>query len=173
MDQGGGVENGTDRSAASTRAVEIGVAAVILVFGLVVAADSYRLGARWGDDGPLPGYFPFYVGILICISSLVVLAKGIRNRALAEESFVSRSELGKILVVLVPSIVYVGVIAYLGFYVASVLFIAYFMRRLGKYSWVMVVLVSVGVIVAFFLTFEIWFSVPLPKGPLEAAVGLG
>jgi ABC-type cobalamin transport system permease subunit len=86
---------------------------------------------------------------------------------------VSRGELGKILVVLVPSIVYVGVIAYLGFYVASVLFIAYFMRRLGKYSWLMVVSVSVGVIVAFFLTFEIWFSVPLPKGPLEAALGLG
>jgi putative tricarboxylic transport membrane protein len=167
------VENGTDRSAASTRAVEIGVAAVILLFGLVIAVDSFRLGARWGEDGPLPGYFPFYVGLLICLSSTMVLLRGIRNRALARESFVSRGELGKILVVLVPSIVYVGIIAYLGFYVASVLFIAYFMRRLGKYSWFMVVSISVGVIVAFFLTFEIWFAVPLPKGPLEAALGLG
>jgi putative tricarboxylic transport membrane protein len=167
------VENGTDRSAASKRAVEIGVAAVILLFGLVVAADSFRLGARWGEDGPMPGYFPFYVALLICISSAMVLIRGVRNRALAEESFVSRGELAKILVVLVPSIVYVGVIAYLGFYVASILFIAYFMRRLGKYSWIMVVLVSVGVMVAFFLTFEIWFSVPLPKGPVEAALGLG
>jgi len=34
-------------------------------------------------------------------------------------------------------------------------------------------LVSVGVSVAFFLIFEIWFSVPLPKGPLESALGLG
>lgn len=167
------MENGTDRSAASNRAVEIGVAAVILVFGLVVMVDSYRLGATWGEDGPLPGYFPFYVGLLICISSTMVLLRGIRNRALAEESFVSRGELKKILVVLVPSIIYVGIIAYLGFYVSSVLFIAYFMRSLGKYSWLMVVSVSVGVIVAFFLTFEIWFSVPLPKGPLEAALGLG
>jgi hypothetical protein len=167
------VENGTDRPAASTRAVEIGVAAIILTFGLVVMIDSYRLGARWGDDGPLPGYFPFYVGLLICISSTAVLLRGIRNQALARESFVSRGELAKILVVLLPSIVYVGVIAYLGFYVASTLFIAYFMRRLGKYSWLLVVPVSVGVSVAFFLTFETWFSVPLPKGPLEAALGLG
>src|SRR5690242_14404934 len=155
------------------RAVEMGVAVVILLFGLVVAFDSYRLGARWGEDGPLPGYFPFYVGLLICFSSAMILVKGIRNRALAEESFVLRSELGKILVVLIPSIIYAGTIVYLGFYVASVLFIAYFMRRLGKYSWFMVVPVSVGVIVAFFLTFEIWFSVPLPKGPLETALGLG
>jgi putative tricarboxylic transport membrane protein len=167
------VENGTDRPAASTRAVEIGVAAVILVFGLVIVTDSYRLGARWGEDGPMPGYFPFYVGLLICISGGMVLFRGIRNRALADESFVSRDELKKILVVLVPSIIYAAVIAYLGFYVASILFIAYFMRRLGKYSWLMVVSVSVGVIVAFFLTFEIWFAVPLPKGPLEAALGLG
>jgi hypothetical protein len=167
------VDKGTDRSAASTRAVEIGVAAVILIFGLVVAVDSYRLGARWGDDGPQPGYFPFYVGLLICISSAGVLWRALRNPALADESFVSRGELKKVLTVLVPSIVYVGLVAYLGFYVASTLFIAYFMRQLGKYSWIMVVLISVGVNVAFFLTFEIWFSVPLPKGPLEAALGLG
>jgi hypothetical protein len=31
--------------------------------------------------------------------------------------------------------------------------------------------VSIGVMVAFFLMFEIWFQVPLPKGPLEAAFG--
>lgn len=167
------MDKGTDRSAASTRAVEIGVAAVILIFGLVVAVDSYRLGARWGDDGPQPGYFPFYVGLLICISSAGVLWRALRSPALADESFVSRGELKKVLTVLVPSIVYVGLVAYLGFYVASTLFIAYFMRQLGEYSWIMVVLISVGVNVAFFLTFEIWFSVPLPKGPLEAALGLG
>jgi len=167
------VENGTDRSAASTRAVEIGVAAIILLFGLVVVIDSYRLGARWGDDGPQPGYFPFYVGLLICASSVAILMRALRNPALAEESFVSRGELKKIFTVLVPTIVYVALIAWLGFYVASTLYIAYFMWRLGKYSWLKTVPVSVGVSVAFFLIFEIWFSVPLPKGPLESALGLG
>jgi putative tricarboxylic transport membrane protein len=167
------VENGTDRSAASTRAVEIGVAAVILLFGLVVATDTYRLGARWGDDGPQPGYFPFYIGLLICISSVTILLRALRNSALSGESFVSRGELKKILTVLVPTAVYVGVIAYLGFYVASTLYIAYFMWHLGKYSWIKIVPVALGVSVAFFLIFEVWFQVPLPKGPLEAALGLG
>jgi len=54
----GAWKNGTDRSAASTRAVEIGVAAVILLFGLVVVTDSYRLGARWATTGPSPATFP-------------------------------------------------------------------------------------------------------------------
>lgn len=167
------MENGTDRSAASVRAVEIGVAIAILLFGLLIVVDSYRLGAKWGDDGPQPGYFPFYVGLLICIASVTVLARALRSKALAEDSFVSRGELKKILTVLVPTVVYVSFIAYLGFYVASTLYIAYFMWQLGKYSWIKTVPVSVGVSVAFFLIFETWFQVPLPKGPLEAALGLG
>jgi len=166
------MENRKQQSAASMRAVEIGVAAVVLLFGAVVVFDSYRVGARWGDDGPQAGYFPFYVGLLICLSSAAVLVRALRNTALAAESFVSREELKMILTVLVPTVVYVALIAFLGFYVASTIYIAYFMWQLGKYAWVKIAPISIGVSVAFFLIFEIWFAVPLPKGPLGAALGL-
>ena len=69
---------------------------------------------------------------------------------------------------LVPSIVYVVLIKPVGLYVASTLFIAFFMRRLGNYPWLTTALVAVGVSVVFFLLFEVWFTLPLPKGPLEA-----
>src|SRR5579864_1532555 len=150
------MENEEQRSAASVRTMEIAVAGIICLFGVLVAFDSYRLGAKWGDDGPQAGYFPFYVGLLICLSSGVTLVRALRNTALAAESFVERGQLKLIFTVLIPTVVYVGFIASLGFYVASTLFIAYFMKRLGKYSWLMAVAVSVGVSVAFFLTFEIW-----------------
>jgi hypothetical protein len=166
------MENEKQRSAASVRAVELGVAAIVLLFGAVVVFDSYRLGASWGDDGPQAGYFPFYVGLLICLSSAAVLVRALRDSALAAESFVSREELKMILTVLVPTVVYVALIAFLGFYLASTVYIAYFMWHLGKYSWIKIAPVAAGVSVAFFLTFEIWFQVPLPKGPLEAALGL-
>jgi putative tricarboxylic transport membrane protein len=166
------VENEKQQSAASVMAVEIGVAALIFAFGALVVFDSYRLGASWGEDGPQAGYFPLYVGLLICLSGVAIFVRALRNPALAAESFVSREELQTILTVLVPTVVYVALIAYLGFYVASTLYIAYFMRRLGKYSWIKTVPVAAGVSIAFFLIFEIWFQVPLPKGPLEAALGL-
>jgi len=166
------MESEQQHSAASVRAVEIGVAVVIFLFGALVVFDSFRVGARWGDDGPQPGYFPLYVGLLICFASTVIFVRALRDSALAAESFVSREELKKILTVLVPTVVYVAVIASLGFYVASTLYIAYFMWHLGKYAWIKIAPVSIGVSVAFFLIFEIWFSVPLPKGPLEAALGL-
>ena len=59
----------------------------------------------------------------------------------------------------------------LGIYVSSALFIAAFMRFLGKYGWAKIAPVSLGVVLFFFLMFEVWFKVPLPKGPLEAALG--
>jgi hypothetical protein len=161
-----------ERSAASVRAVEIGVAALVFLFGAVVLLDSFRLGARWGEDGPQPGYFPFYVGLLICLASVIVLVRALGDPSLATKSFVSRESLKKILTVLVPTAVYVALVKYLGLYVASTLYIAYFMWRLGNYPWIKIVPVAVGVSVVFFLIFETWFQVPLPKGPLEAALRL-
>jgi hypothetical protein len=161
-----------ERSAASVRAVEIGVAVLVFFFGAVVVLDSYRLGARWGEDGPQPGYFPLYVGLLICLAGAIVLVRALGDPSLATKSFVSRESLKKILTVLVPTVVYVALIAYLGLYVASTLYIAYFMWRLGNYPWIKIVPVAVGVSVVFFLIFETWFQVPLPKGPVEAALRL-
>jgi len=160
------------RSAASVRAVEIGVAVVVFLFGAVVVIDSYRLGAGWGEDGPRAGYFPFYIGLLICFSSAVIFARGLRDSSLAAKSFVSRDALKKILTVLVPTVVYVALIKFLGFYLAATVYIAYFMWQLGRYPWIKIAPVAVGVSVVFFLIFEVWFQVPLPKGPLEAALGL-
>lgn len=164
------MEQQEDQSAASSKSVEIAVALIILVFGAVVVFDSVRLGISWGDEGPKAGYFPFYIGILICFSSAVTLFRALR--AGSGESFVSRGQLKLVMSVLVPTTVYIGFIAFLGIYVASILYIAFFMWWLGKYSWLKIVPVSLGVNVAFFLMFEIWFKVPLPKGPLETALGL-
>ena len=154
------------------KTVEVWVAAIVLLFGALVVYDSFRLGAGWGKSGPQTGYFPFYIGLLICISSTVNLVLALRNRVGGSKSFVSREQLKLILVMLVPTIIYVGLVRYLGLYLASTLYIAYFMWWLGKYPWVKIVPVSVGVSLAFFLIFETWFRLPLPKGPLEALLGL-
>src|SRR5438046_10570676 len=166
---GGGMENGEQGSAASVKAVEIGVAVVIFLFGALVVFDSYRVGAKWGDDGPQAGYFPLYVGLLICLASATIFVRAFRNSAIAAESFVSRDELKKILTVLVPTVVYVSLIAYLGFYVASTLYIAYFMWHLGKDAWMKIAPVAKGANDAFFLNSPIKVSATLPTLLLDGA----
>ena len=161
-----------DRPAASTRTLELVVATLLFVFGAVVIADSVRLGLRWGEDGPQAGYFPFYIGLLICLPAGVVFVRALGDRAQAARPFVMRGALKQVMWMLVPSIIYVVLIRLVGIYVASTLFIAYFMRWLGRYPWATTIGVAVGVSIVFFLLFEVWFKLPLPKGPLEAWLGL-
>jgi putative tricarboxylic transport membrane protein len=160
------------RPALSTRAAELAVAAAFIAIGALVMYDSVRLGARWAEDGPQPGYFPFYLGLLICISSVATALFALRMPAQKNRTFVEVGQLKLVLSVLIPSAVFVALVGSLGIYLAGTLFIAVFMRWLGKYPWWKVALVSVGNSVVFYLIFEIWFLVPLPKGPLEALLGL-
>ena len=154
------------------RTAEIVVAGFIFLLGAIVIYDSVRLGARWGDDGPQAGYFPFYIGLILCASSAVNLVLAMLNRRDKDRTFVEVGQLKLVLTVLMPSAIYVALIGWTGIYLASAVFVAFFMRWLGKYPWWKVAAVSIGNSVAFFLIFEIWFKVPLPKGPLEALLGL-
>ena len=156
-------------SAASTRTLEIITAIFFLAVGSVVMWDSSRAGAGWGADGPQSGYFPFYIGLLMNIASGVNLLLALRSSK--TESFVSRPELKLVLAIFLPCLVYIAAMQWLGLYVASFVFIAVFMRWQGKFSWFKSASTSLAVVVVLFVMFEIWFKVPLIKGPLEAALG--
>ena len=156
----------------SHKTAELVVAALFFALGGVVIFDSVRQGAQWAADGPQPGYFPFYIGSIICVAALITFIRGMLVPAGKNGAFVEVGQLKLVLSVLVPSFVYVGLIGWLGIYVASALFVSFFMRWLGKYEWWKTAAVSVGNSVVFFVIFEIWFLVPLPKGPIEAWLGL-
>jgi hypothetical protein len=168
---------GGDKPVTSLRVAELVVGALFLIFGAVIMWDSRTLGAAWSSDGPQAGYFPFYIGLFIVVSAVAILLEALRLGHKGESAFVKRGELRLVLSVLMPTAVYVALIANpwfsLGIYVASALFIGWFMWRLGGYGPVKIAPVCLGVVVSFFLMFEIWFKVPLPKGPLEAALGFG
>ena len=159
------------RAAFSQKSAEIAVAALFFLLGAIVIYDSLRVGVRWVEDGPQSGYFPFYIALLVCGSSLVNIFFAF-SKANKDRVFVEVGALKLVLSVLVPTGIYVALITWAGIYLASALFVAFFMRWLGKYPWWKVAAVSIGNSVVFFLIFEIWFKVPLPKGPLEVLLGL-
>ncbi len=144
------------------RTMEIVVALLLFLGGAIVVFDSWRLGARWGSDGPQSGYFPFYIGILLCIASAATLAQAMVGGS--GKLFVTWSRLRPVLTVLVPAGIYVLLVQYIGLYVASAIYIALFMVLLGRYSWLRGIAVGVLLNAGFFLMFEVWFKVPLWKG---------
>ena len=170
-----------DPGVVTNRTMEIVVALLLIGGSAIVIFDSIRVGFGWQEgQGPAPGYFPFWVAIMLGASSIYNLVNAVRGaNADSNDDFVSKTALGRVLAVLVPTAIYVlviggiGPIPGLGIYVASVIFIALFMLVFGKEGPIRTVLVSIGVPLLLFFMFERWFLVPLPKGPLEAMLGFG
>jgi hypothetical protein len=162
---------------ASNATIDAVVAAILVLIGIVVIIEARRLGASWGSDGPGAGYFPFYIGLILAGCGAAILVQAVRARASGSgegnEVFVDAVQLKRVLSVLVPAALYVGVIMVLGIYVASALFIALFMIILGKYPVLKSVVIGVAVNALFFCMFEIWFKVPLFKGALNPLGFLG
>jgi Tripartite tricarboxylate transporter TctB family. len=146
-------------------------AVAILLIGVVMMVDNYKLGAGWAADGPEGGYFPFRIGAILCLAAGIVIYQSLFGKNRNQAIFVSWPRLKLVLLVLVPTVVYVLAVQFVGIYVASAIFIGAFMRVMDKRSWLKVALVSLGVSVTLFWLFEIQFMVPLPKGPLEALLG--
>jgi putative tricarboxylic transport membrane protein len=155
----------------SARWPELGVALMLAATGVLVIVDSLRVGIGWADDGPRAGYFPFYIGLLLLGSSAWVALQQLLAWRGRNPAFAEKSQLASVWAILWPMVVYVGLVAGLGIYVASFALIGYFMLRHGKHGWLLTAAVSLGVPLACFAVFERWFLVALPKGPLEAMLG--
>ena len=148
------------------------VAALLMVAAGLVIKDSLRVGIDWADDGPRSGYFPFYIGLLLLASSGTIFLSTLLKWRANAAVFADKEQLATVFAMLVPKTVYVLAMVWLGIYLPSALLIGYFMRRYGKFGWLPTTSVSVAVPFTFFLVFERWFLVPLPKGPIETWLGL-
>ena len=153
--------------------VDAVVAAVLFAVGAVVVWQARLLGAQWTSDGPGSGYFPFYIGLILCIASAGILYQAVVSKKRDTRAFVDREQLVRVLSVFVPAIFYVLAIVYVGIYIASAIYIAVFMVVLGKYPAWKAAVIGVLVSIAFFAMFEVWFKVPLYKGSLDPLAFLG
>jgi len=148
------------------------MAALLFVVAVLVIVDSQRVGSGWGEDGPKSGYFPFYIGLMLAGASGWIMLSQLRRWKQDTEVFAEYDQLRLVMAVFVPMVVYVALIFGIGIYIASALLIGYFMLRYGRYRWAVTLPLAIGVPLFFFLVFERWFLVMLPKGPIERMLGL-
>jgi putative tricarboxylic transport membrane protein len=153
------------------RTVEIAVSLLLLALAVLLGYDNWRTGIGWDSTGPEPGYFPFYLSVILAGASLYGLAKAMASRELALETFVTRAQLRRVMAVFAPTLLFCIVTQFLGIYVASFLLIAGFMRLVGRIAWWKSLLTAFVFSAIMFVTFDIVFDVIMPKGPLEAAFG--
>jgi hypothetical protein len=151
------------------RTADLVTASILILLGGVVIFDAVRLGIGWGTDGPKSGFFPFWLAVIMVVACGIIILQALWRSS--REVFVTREQLGPVLQVFWPAAAMVLLTRFVGLYVASALYIGFYMRWVGRHSWFAVVTLSVAIPVITFFTFELWFLVPMPKGPLEAWLG--
>jgi hypothetical protein len=164
----------------SRRAAEITTAVVVALTGAVVVAESLTHDIGWNETGPGSGYFPFRLGLLLIAAASIQVVQGLRGAGAASDrrslasgpagtaSFVTGEELGRSLSVFWPTAALVVAMFPLGCYLPSGVYLAWMMRRHGGHGWLLSAAYGAAVMATFFLVFDLWFRVPLAKGPLEA-----
>jgi putative tricarboxylic transport membrane protein len=150
--------------------MERATAAAVAFFGIIVAGESLTHEIGWTENGPGTGYFPFRVGLLLVGAALVLLLP--RRQPQPDVLFASADEMRRSLSVFWPTLALVIGILTLGAYVPSAVYLAWMMRRHGGYAWTTALASGAAVMATFFLIFDVWFRVPLAKGPIEAALGI-
>jgi hypothetical protein len=165
-------EGSDDSPMTGSRWPELLLALGMLAVAVIVIVDARRVGTGWDEfDGPRAGYFPFYIGCLLLAASGWIALKQLLGWRRDNPDFATRKQLTNVWAITWPMSVYVALVAPIGIYFSSALLIAFFMRRHGKYRVLPISAVALGVPLFFFLVFERWFLVALPKGPIEAFFG--
>jgi putative tricarboxylic transport membrane protein len=131
---------------------------------LFVIIFSYRLGLG-GFHGPGPGLTPFLLGSLLLLISLYVLIKSLFEKGRKDEppgEGRSRTNYGKVGLVLVTLFVYSFLLEGLGFLITTWIFLFLLFRSMGN-KWITTWIASTSTVLATYFVFT-FFGVRFPPG---------
>ncbi|GAA4736104.1 hypothetical protein GCM10023328_15490 [Modestobacter marinus] len=144
------------------------VAVLVVALGVAAVVGSLSLGA--GSAGnPGSGTWPMVLGVVIVVLGLALALDarttspdaGAPDTSTSDAERFSRSS-WLVVAGLATMVVFVAVIEVIGFEIPAALLAFVWLRFLGGETWRSSVLVSLGVVVAFYLVFVAALSVPIP-----------
>jgi hypothetical protein len=148
------------------RRAEVLISVLFLLLGIIVVADSVRVGFGWARNGPESGFFPFYLGagLIVCAAFTLSGVVASRRKGEADKPLMPEGALKPVLWTVVPATLMVVLTEFVGLHIAAALYLAFYMRAVGKTGWVTTALVSLLVPISLYIAFDKFFLVPLPQG---------
>ncbi len=161
----------TEVPAMTVRTAELLMAVLLALcsIGLMVKSAELRIG--WVPDrGPGSGAWPFWLSagmLLTCVATMIRWFRGTTPESRNLEPYMTR-EVALLVGISAGSIVFLLVVTHLlGIYVALFLFLLFYLKFVGRHSWLITVAMMVLVPVFIFCLFEWALKIPLPKSITE------
>jgi hypothetical protein len=144
------------------RAVELGALICFLLLGAVLLSESIELGPGWGESGPQPGFFPFVLTVAMILGALGVLYASVFGEPHLRPFFEVSQEVTDLLRVGIPILAAIVLIRWLGIYVGSGLYLAFFMAWYGRFRWYQALAGGILLPAIMWLTLREGFNIPMP-----------
>ena len=155
----------------TVRTAEILMAVLLALcsIGLMVKSAELRIG--WVPErGPGSGAWPFWLSagmLLTCIATIIRWFRGATPESRNLEPYMTR-ETVVIVGISAGSIVFLLVATHLiGIYLALFFFLAFYLKFVGRHTWLLTIVMTIAVPVFIFCLFEWALKIPLPKAITE------
>ncbi|WP_159999201.1 tripartite tricarboxylate transporter TctB family protein [Roseomonas sp. 18066] len=170
--ESGAAQPGGDAPLLSRLVLELIGALVVLGFGATVIWGALEHEVGWGEDGPQAGTLPFWLGLVAMLAAVVIAIQALRkSEVLGAQVMLGRKAAQQSAAFLLPIAALVALAVPLGLYLAMGIYL-FGMVMWHGHGLKAAVITAVSAILFNWVAFEYWFMLPLPKGPIEAWLGL-
>jgi putative tricarboxylic transport membrane protein len=108
---------------------------------------------------------PFWSGALVGVLAAVLLIRDLwPDRTASADEAKEKVSWKSVALTLVYFLAYILSLEYLGFIVATVLFVGIILKNIEKKKWLPAASVSLGIALGSYYVFKIWLQAELPKG---------
>lgn len=135
--------------------------ALLAALGMFVVLEA-RQWEYLGPEGPGPGFFPLWYGMVMIVLSLALVVSGARGAAPAGR--LKWREVGSALVTWTAFTVCVALLKVLGFLLAFGLLTLFVVGVMYRQPWRVALAVAAGNVIGFYLVFPLALNVALPVG---------
>ena len=114
---------------------------------------------------PGAGFISFWSGVFIGILAVLMLIQYIWfNKADRTEKGKEKINWKAITLTLVYFLGYILILEYIGFIIATILFVGIILKSIEKKGWFLATWVSLAMTLASYYVFKVWLQSELPKG---------
>ena len=154
----------------TVRTAELLMALATLALGIVLMIKVYSEGLNIGwveGRGPGAGMWPFWLSVGMVLAALATLVRwftGATPESRSREPYIAADTLFLVGISAFSLLLFLILITFVGTYLALMVFMAFYVRFLGRHSWPVTIAFVIGTPIFCYLVFEVALTKYLPKG---------